>query len=43
MDAKLWTCYREQLRLANEEESYAKEVALALSKEALENVQSVEK
>ena len=40
MGARLWKCSREQLRLSTEEEGLAAEVTTALSKDALEDVQS---
>ena len=40
MGARLWKCSREQLRLATEEEGLSKEVALALSQEMLDDVDS---
>ena len=40
MGARLWKCSREQLRLATDEEGLSKEVALALSQEMLDDVDS---
>ena len=40
MGARLWKCSREQIRLATEEEGLSKEVALALSQEMLDDVDS---
>ena len=40
MGARLWKCSREQLRLATSEESLSKEVAMALSREALDEARS---
>ena len=40
MGARLWKCSREQMRIATDEESLSKEVAMALSKEVLEDVES---
>ena len=40
MGARLWKCSREQMRMATDEEGLSKEVAMALSKEVLEDVES---
>ena len=38
--ARLWKCSREQMRMATEEDSLSKEVAMALSREVLDDVES---
>ena len=40
MGARLWKCSREQMRLATDEEGLSKEVAMALSQEMLDDVDS---
>ena len=40
MGARLRKCYREQMRLATEEESLSKEVAMALPREMLDDVEA---
>ena len=40
MGARLWKCSREQMGLATDEEGLSKEVALALSQEMLDDVDS---